>query len=140
MQTFVRLCSPGDPLYGTDFNNLSYAVKPFPPSAGIFVQQLVSGPGNDFFHLFVGVVDDWICAIAHTFPSSAAGMLSCERNFIVQKESTQIMFIHFFMEKFDESGMNRKTCGRLCQLLYSSLRDMVKFDVWQQETTSRVSK
>ncbi len=58
MQTFVRLCSPGDPMYGTDFNNLADALKPFPPSAGIFVCKLVNGPVNDFFHLFVGVVGD----------------------------------------------------------------------------------
>jgi hypothetical protein len=112
MQTFVWLCSPGDPMYGTDFNNLSDALEPFPPSAGNFVRKLVNGPVNDSFHLFVGVVDDWIHAFAHTFPSSAAGMSSCERNFIVQKESTQVTFIHSFMEKFDESGMDRKTFGR----------------------------
>jgi hypothetical protein len=113
MQTFVRLCSPRDPMYGTDFNNLFDALKSFPPSAGIFVRKLVNGSVNDFSHLFVGVVDDWIRAIAHTFPSSAAGMSSCECNFIVQKESTQVTFIHSFMEKFDESGMDRKTFGQL---------------------------
>ena len=116
--TFVRLCRPGDPIYGTDFNNLSDALKPFPPSAGIFIRQLANGPVNDVFNLFVGVVDDWIRAIAQTFPSSAAGMSSCERNFIVHKESTQVTFIHSFMEKFNESGMDRKTFGRLGQFLY----------------------
>jgi len=117
-QTFARLCRPGDPIYGTDFNNLSDALKPFPPSAGIFVRQLANGPVNDVFNLFVGVVDDWIRAIAQTFPSSAAGMSSCERNFIVHKESTQVTFIHSFMEKFNESGMDRKTYGQLGQFLY----------------------
>ncbi len=110
-QTFVRLCRPGDPVYGTDFNNLSDALKPFPPSAGIFVRQLANAPVNDVFNLFVGVVDDWIRAIAQMFPSSAAGMSSCKLNFIVHKESTQVTFIHSFMEKFNESGMDRKTYG-----------------------------
>ena len=117
-QTFVRLCSPGDPMYGTDFNNLSDDIKPFPPSTGIFVHRLVNGPVNDFFHLFVGAVDDWIRAIAHTFPSSAARMSSCKHSFILQKESIQVTFIHSCTEKFDETGMDRKTYGLLDQFLY----------------------
>ncbi len=116
-QTFGWLCRPGDPIYGNDFNNLCDALKPFPPSAGIFVRQLANGSVNDVFNLFVGVVDDWIRAIAQTFPSSAARMSSCERNFIVHKEQSQVTFIHSFMEKFNESGMDRKTFGRLGQFL-----------------------
>ena len=46
MQTFVRLCSPGDPMYGTDFNNLSDARKPFSPSAGIFTSSRISSVGT----------------------------------------------------------------------------------------------
>jgi hypothetical protein len=135
-QTFVQLCRPGDPIYCTDFNNLSDALKPFPPSAGIFRRQLANGPVNDVFNLFVGVVDDWFCAIAQTFPSSAAGMSSCEHNFIVQKESIQVTFIHSFMEKFNESGMNRKTFGQLGQFLYYVLFVTSSIGVREQETTS----
>jgi hypothetical protein len=45
-------------MYGTDFNNLSGALKQFTPSADIFVRKLVNGHENDFFHLFIDVVDD----------------------------------------------------------------------------------
>jgi len=56
-QTLARIHSPGNPSYGSDFNNLCDTLSAQPPEARTFVKLLTESPGDICSKLLVDVVE-----------------------------------------------------------------------------------
>ncbi len=73
-QTLSRICSPGDPSYGSDFNNLCAALDAQPIEARTFVKLLAGSPTDNCSVLLVDVVEHLILKLSEAFPRTAAGI------------------------------------------------------------------
>ncbi len=80
-QTLSQIHSPGNPSFGSDFNNMCAALCALPAEARNFVKMLAESSNNTCFRLLVEVVENWIKAMADIFPKMAAGIQNAQIDF-----------------------------------------------------------
>jgi len=105
-QTLGRIHSPGNPSYGSDFNNLCAALSAQPPEARTFVKLLAESPGDICSKLLVDVVENWIKMMSDTFPKTAAGIQIAQIDFDRSRELKLQSFVTEFIEEYDASGLS----------------------------------
>jgi hypothetical protein len=129
-QTLSQICSPGDPSYGSDCNNLCAALDAQPIKARTFVKLLAGSPANSCLMLLVGVVEHWILKLSDAFPRTAAGIEHAQIDFDRARESKLKSFIADFMEEYDASGLPHAEVSRIGFKHLGWFLHHVMFMVW----------
>lgn len=124
-QTLSRIHSPGNPSFGSDFNNMCAALCALPAEARNFVKMLAESPDNNCFRLLVEVVENWIKAMADIFPKTAAGIQNAQIDFDRGRELRLQSFVAGFMAEYDAyssqlipSGISKIIFGNLGRFLH----------------------
>jgi hypothetical protein len=129
-QTLSQICSPGDPSYGSDFNNLCVALNAQPIKARTFVKLLAGSPAVNCSMLLVDVMEHWIHKLSEAFSRTAAGIEHAQIDFDRARESKLKSFIADFMEEYDGSGL---PCAEVSRIRFGHLGRFlhhVMFMVW----------
>jgi hypothetical protein len=129
-QTLGQICSPGDPSYGSDFNNLCAALGAQPIVARTFVKLLAGSPDNNCLMLLIDVVGHWIQKLSEAFPRTAAGIQHAQIDFDRARELKLKSFIADFMEEYDASGLPRAKVSRIAFGHLSWFLHHVMYMVW----------
>jgi hypothetical protein len=129
-QTLGQICSPGDPSYGSDFNNLCAALNAQPIEARTFVKLLAGSPAVNCSMLLVDVVEHWIHKLSEAFPRTAAGIEHAQIDFDRAGESKLKSFVANFMEEYDGSGLPRAEVSRIGFGHLGRFLHHVMFMVW----------
>jgi hypothetical protein len=112
-QTLGQICSPGDPSYGSDFNNLCAALDAQQIKGRTFVKLLAGSPANKCLMLLVDIVEHWILKLSKVFPRTAAGIEHAQIDFDRARESKLKSFIADFMEEYDAFGLHCAEVSRI---------------------------
>jgi hypothetical protein len=70
--TLEWICSLDASSHGFDLKHLCVVMSSLPATAHRYVWLLASSPDDACFHLFVSVVEHWICSMAKRFLRTAA--------------------------------------------------------------------
>ena len=137
-QTLSQIHSPGNPSYGSDFNNLCAALSVQLPEVRTFVKLLAESPGNTCSKLLVNVVESWIKLMLENSPKSAAGIQNAQIDFNRGRELRLQRFIIEFMEEYYAYGlppsvMSNIGIGHLCRYLHHVIFLALSHSVCSQE-------